>query len=115
MWAVLKQWKKIPFLSNGLEVLYTLYKVNDMFNFFSDVKARLSKLEAQVEAIFTHIHTEFAAKVVADEADVKEVAVKTDDAVKADAADVKTEATEVKTAVAADAGAAVADAVTKVE
>jgi hypothetical protein len=68
-----------------------------MFNFFSDVKARLSKLEAQVEAIFTHIHTEFAAKVVSDEADVK-----------ADVADVKTD-------VAKDAGAVVADAVTKVE
>jgi hypothetical protein len=68
-----------------------------MFNFFSDVKARLTVLEQKVEAIFTHIHTEFAAKVVADEADVK-----------ADVADVKAD-------VAKDAGTVVADVVTKTE
>jgi len=35
-----------------------------MFNFFTDVKTRLTSLEQRVEAIFSHIHTQVAADAV---------------------------------------------------
>lgn len=58
------RWKKIFLSDSVIEVLYSLYKVNDMFNFLSDIKARLTSLEQRVEAIFSHIHTQVAADAV---------------------------------------------------
>lgn len=56
-----------------------------MFTFFTDIKNRLSKLEAEVQAIFNHIHTELAAKVAA----VKDEPEKVKAAVEAVPAEVK--------------------------
>jgi hypothetical protein len=61
-----------------------------MFSFFTDIKNRLSKLEAEVQAIFNHIHTEVAAKFAA----VEDVPAEAEKAV---VADVKTDVVDAVT------------------
>jgi hypothetical protein len=69
MWELSKQWTKIFHTDSKIvkfiEYFNFIKGIDDMFNFFSDVKTRLTALEAKVEAIFTHIHTELAAKTAA--------------------------------------------------
>lgn len=84
MWELLKQLTK-TFLTNLrfgklLEIFLTLYKVIDMFNFFSDIKksivefrARIVNLENRVSLLFNHVSADKAAVEAAPAEVVKAV------------------------------------------
>jgi hypothetical protein len=95
MWEVLKQWTKIFHtnlrLVKFIEYFNFIKGMDDMFNFFSDVKDRITVLEAKVEAIFNHIHTQLASKVAAVEAEPAKVEEAVAEAPKEVVADVAAE------------------------
>lgn len=48
-------WKDSKFIIEFIEVFNFIKGIDDMFNFFSDVKNRLTAIEAEIKAIYAHL------------------------------------------------------------
>jgi hypothetical protein len=72
MWEASKQLTKTFLIDStvvkGIEVFNFLKGIDDMFNFFTDIKNRLASLEADVKVIYNHLFNDKATPTVPVEA-----------------------------------------------